>query len=209
MIKFILAKKNGMSLLEALIAIGIFTMGIAGFTVFFAKTWSSNKFILEEGQASMLASRSVEQIVKDLRRVRQPESGEYPIKSCSDFVLVVFIDIDKDGVTEKVHYYAENQQLKRGISKPSGTPPVYPSEDQQVAVLANYIINTSSQPVFYFYNNNYPGDAAHNPINTPVNDIEDVRLIKVHLLVNIDPAHAPDNINIESFAELRNLNDYQ
>ena len=36
-------------------------------------------------------------------------------------------------------------------------------------------------------------------------DVASVRLIRVHLLINIDPVRAPDNVNIESFADLRNL----
>lgn len=195
--------------MEMLIAIGIFTIGMAGFTVLFARSWITNHFILEEGQASLVASRAVEGLVSDLRRIRQADSGEYPILSCDDFDLVVFIDIDGDDVTEKVHYFIDDEELKRGISNPSGVPPVYPDEDEEVETLTNYVYNSGIQPAFYYYNHEYPGDAEHNPMDTPVADIEDVRLVKIHLLINIDPGRTPENVNIESFAELRNLNDYQ
>ena len=92
-----------------------------------------------------------------------------------------------------------------GVTNPLATMPVtYPASDDTVSVLANYIVNTDVDPVFYYYNENYPGDAINNPLVTPIN-VQDVRLIRVHLLMNIDPVRAPNNVNIESFADLRNL----
>lgn len=200
-----------MTLAEMLVAIGIFSMGMAGFTMLFAKTWTINHFILEEGETSFKASRQVQEIVNDLRKVRQPDNGEYPVRSCDDFNLVVFLDIDGDNVTEKVHYFLDldDDKLRRGITNPSGTPPVYPSGDQEVTVLTDYVVNGDDDPIFYYYNHDYPADTVNNPLVAPVADVEDVRLIKVHLWINIDPVKAPENVNIESFAELRNLNDYQ
>lgn len=196
-----------MTLVEVLVAIGIFVLGIEGFTLLFVKSWQSNSFILEEGQSSLLVSRAVTGIVSDLRRIRQSDAGEYPIKSGGDFDLVVFVDIDNDGVTEKVHYFLGGTDLKRGVTKPVGTPAVYPAGDSDIQVLAGAIVNNPNQPIFYYYNKNYPGDLANNPLSTPI-QVNDARLIKVHLLINIDPAKAPNNVNIESFAQLRNINDY-
>ena len=79
--------------------------------------------------------------------------------------------------------------------------------DQTTEVFVNYISNTNAQPVFSYYNRDYPSDIINNPLATPVS-VENVRLIKIHLLVNIDPINAPNNVNVESFAELRNLNNY-
>ena len=47
----------------------------------------------------------------------------------------------------------------------------------------------------------------NNPIATPI-AIEDVRLVRVLLRMNIDPIKAPNNINVESFVDLRNLESY-
>jgi hypothetical protein len=107
-----------------------------------------------------------------------------------------------------VHYFLEGNTLKQGVSEPiAGTPITYPAGDDTVTTLATSVINAANQPVFSYYNKDYPGDTVNNPLETPL-AVEEARLIKVHLLMNIDPLKAPDNINIESFAELRNLNDY-
>lgn len=201
-----LARLSGMSLIEMLMAIFILLIVMEGITLLFISSWKTNKFILETGNASLIASRTVEIMVGDIRKTRQGDDGDYPVESGTDFDLKVYLDIDNDGVTERVHYYLLNGAIWRGVSNPDATVPVtYPSGDQTTIKLADYISNTLSDPVFVYYNKDYPADTVHNPLPTPI-AVQNVRLIQVHLMVNIDPVHAPDNINVESFAELRNLN---
>lgn len=199
---------RGMSFIEMIVAILIMLLGMSGFTYLFVDSWRSNKFIIEMGNASLLASRSVNNLVADLRKVRQADNGDYPIESGDDFDIKVYIDIDNDGVTERVHYYLQSGSLYRGVREPVGNLPVnYPNGDGTTTLLANSIINSNAQPVFSYYNDEYPSDTTNNPLVTPVN-VAEVKMVKVHLMVNIDPLNVPEHINIESFAELRNLNGY-
>lgn len=199
-----------MTLIELVIAIGIMLIIMEGFTLLFVRSWNTNKFILEEGMASAAASRATDKIVSSLRSIRQGDDGDFPIESGASFDLKVYLDIDHDGVTERVHYFLDQNadQLNVGIANPLSTIPVtYPVNDDTVSIMTNYVTNTNGEPVFYYYNHDYPGDAVNNPLAVPLNNrVSDVKLIRVHLLVNIDPVRAPNNINIESFADLRNLN---
>jgi hypothetical protein len=204
-------KYKAMTLTEVMITIFIMLIAMEGFSQLLIKSWSTNKFILEEGLASAAASRATNKIVTQLRSVRQADNGDFPVEAGNDFDLKVYIDIDNDDVTERVHYFLDlaTDQLKVGITNPTGTAPVtYPANDDSVSVMTNYVVNASEEPVFYYYNKNYPGDTVNNPLDTPIN-VEDARLIRVHLFVNIDPVRAPNNINIESFADLRNLKNYE
>jgi len=207
-----MARKNkiGMTLIEMMVAIGIFTMGIAGFSLLFVKSWQMNGFVLEEGQDAIKASRAVDNLVIELRRASQAATGAYPVVSCAGTDLVIYVDADNDGVVERVHYFYDlaHGQLKRGVTRPSGSPASYPSGDQTITVFVDNVFNSAADPVFYYFNANYPGDTTNNPLSNPINP-GDVRLIKVALLINMKPVTAPDNIKIESFAELRNINDYQ
>lgn len=199
---------KGMTLIEMLMAIFILTIGMIGVDLLFVNSWKNNKFILEMGNASLIASHSVNAVAGDLRKVRQADNGSYPLVSGDGFSLTAYLDIDNDGVTERVHYYLDNGALYRGVTEPATTMPVsYPSGDQTVVKLADYISNTGSDPLFQYYNRDYPSDTVHNPLATPV-AVQNVQLVKIHLLVNIDPVNAPNNINIESFVELRNINHY-
>lgn len=200
--------KSGMTLIEALIAIAIFTIGIGGFSLLFVKSWQSNSYVFEMGQSSMAASQGVNEIVGYLREVRQGDDGSYPIKSATDNDLVVFSDHDKDGITERLHFYKNANQLVMGWRKPSGGLPItYAAGDQGTSVIADRVVNNAGTPIFYYYNKDYPGDQSNNPIPIPVN-VANVRLVKILLKININPNQAPDNIETSSFVELRNLNDF-
>lgn len=198
----------GMTLVEVMVSIFIVLVAMQGFTMLFLRSWQSNAFLIETGLASAAASRAVNVTVSELRKVRQGDNGDYPIEAGSSFDLTAYIDIDEDGVTERVHYFLDSGDFKRGIREPSATQPVtYAAGDGTVAVLASDIANEPTEPVFTYYNEDYLGDTVNNPLATPI-AIRDARLVKVRLVINIDPNNAPDDTNIESFAEFRNLNNY-
>lgn len=190
--------KKGMTVIEMLIAIGIFSISIIGFTLLFSRTWTINRFTLEEGEASRIASRGVHDIVDAVRSARQSENGSYLLESANSNDFVFYSDIDTDGKTERVHCFSDAGLLKIGVRNPSDTvPPEYANGDESVSILANYVVNESGD-VFSYYGLN--GQELSYPI-----ELDAVRMVKVHLEINIDPARAPNNINIESLATLRNL----
>lgn len=204
--------KKGMSLVEMIVAIGIFSLGITGFSVLFVNSWKSHSYIYETGQDSFIASRAVNLVVSDLRRIKQAENGDYPIQSASDFDLTVYVDIDNDNQAEKVHYFLDQDSnlLRMGISQPSSSnPPQYSSGDDSITTIASHIVNNSSTPVFSYFGSNYFSDSIPFGVPVSTNDINNIRLVKVKLLVDIRPYHSPDHITIESFAQLRNLKDYE
>ena len=197
-----------MTLVEMVVAISIATLLLTAFSALFIRSLRTNAFILEEGTTALTNQRAVDRLVQDIRRARQADNGSYPMVSGSDFSLTFYADSDGDGKTERIHYFLSNGLLKKGVRLPTaGTPVTYAAGDATETTVGLAVYNTSSEPIFTYYNANYPGDTANNPLATPVS-IANVRLVKVHIAMNIDPAHAPDNINFESFAELRNLNEY-
>ncbi|MDP2837999.1 MAG: prepilin-type N-terminal cleavage/methylation domain-containing protein [Candidatus Moranbacteria bacterium] len=208
---FFSKKLKAMTLMEMLVAIAITLIVMEGMTYLFLKTWDTNKFILEEGLASAAASRATNKLIIQLRGVQQADDGSYPLRSAGDFDVVFYGDVDDDAAVEKVHYYLDldTDQLMMGVSDPLATNPVtYPNGDAAVSVVTNFVVNESDNPLFLYYNANYPSDTTNNPLTTPAN-VGNIEMIRVHLLINIDPVHAPNNVNIESFVDLRNLHDYE
>lgn len=197
-----------MSLVEAIIAVAIFSIGMAGFTFLFSGVWKNNAYTYELGKASFGASRGVNKVAGYVRKARQGDDGAYPIKSASGDDLVLFSDYDKDGIAERLHFYKAGNQLLMGYRKPSaGLPKTYASGDEGVEVIVDNLVNESSVPVFYYYDKNYSGDSASNPM-TGLIYVWDVRLIKILVKINIEKGVANDNVELRSFVELRNLNDY-
>jgi len=203
-------KLKGLSLIETIAAIAIFTIGIGGFTLLFSRTWKTNSNLLEIGQSSMQASQGVSKMVDYIRKTKQADDGAYPVKSANNNDLVIFSDYDRDGSTERLHFYKSGQDILLGITDPTLTlPKTYPTNDQKTITLVSNVMNEVDQPIFYFFNKEYPGDEANNPLIAPVVDhLADIRLIKIYIEVNTNPDRFPRNIGIQSFVEMRNLNDY-
>lgn len=205
------SSQKGMTLIEMLVAIAVMLIAMQGFTYIFTTSWDRNKSIIETGLASATASRSVNQTIIQLRAIKQGDNGDYPIEEADDFDLTIYTDTNDDGITERVHYYLDlaTDEFKRGVTNPSSSVPVtYAASDTTTTVMAEYIVNESTDPVFSYYNDDYPSDTTNNPLATPAS-LGDVQLIRVKMRVNIDPVHAPENINVESFVDLRNLHGYE
>lgn len=200
--------KRAFSLIEVIVAIAIFLLGIEATVLVFTRSIQSNSYSLEMGKASFVVSRSVGDMIQYLRRVRQSDAGAFPIVSADKNDLVVYSDYDKDTKTERLHFYLSNGKIFMGVREPSETlPKTYAAGDSQTLQLADHIVNTADDAMFSYYNKDYPGDMANNPVAVPA-DVSQIRLVKIFLRININPNSAPDDIHQESFVELRNLNDY-
>ena len=206
--KNIFKNKSGLTFVEMIMALFIFSIGMSAFAMLLSKTWQGNAYALEMGQDSMAASQGLNIMADYIRRANQGDDGSYPVQLAKDNELTIFCNYNNDTITERLHFYLSNQNLLMGITNPTTTlPKTYPAGDQTVVTLASHIVNTSTDPIFQYFNSDYPADTTTNPMSTPAS-VADVRLVKVHLEVNINLAHAPDNITVQSFVEMRNLNDY-
>jgi len=191
--------KKGFTLVETIIAIGIFTIVIMGTSVFVVKIWESQRFIFQSGLASIQASQGVTNIIKLIRNAQRADNGAYPIVSVDDSDLIMYGDIDNDGVVERLHYYKDSNTIKVGITDPTtDVPPQYPSGDQTVQTIVENVVNTSGEHVFTYYDEN------NAELSSPV-QVNTVKMIKVFLSVDINPSLSPEPVQFESFASIRNL----
>ena len=200
----------GLSLMEMMVAISIFTICIAGFSLLFIRSMKSNTYVLEMGQNSSAVSHGMEKMVEYIREARQGDNGNYPIVSAGDNSLTIYSDYNADGVTEKLHFYLQNSQVLMEISIPtsSGATRTYSAYQSPAKIIATHIVNGVSDKLFLYYNQNYPADTTNNPLSVASGDVSLIRMVKITLKMNIDPVRTPNNIVAESFAQLRNLSDY-
>jgi len=199
---------KGLTLIETIVAIAIFTIGIEGFTILLSRSWTQNAYTIEMGQTSMAASQAVNRVVGYIREARQGDNGAYPVVSADDNDLVIFSDYDRDGQTERLHFYRSAGDLLMGIREPSsGFPVTYASGYGEIKTITSCVVNDADNPIFAYYDADYPEDSVNNPVNTPAS-APDIRLVRITIHININPDRAPDNVEIRSFAEMRNLNDH-
>ncbi len=199
--------KKGLTLIETVMSIVILVVGIAGFSLLFSRTWRLNSYTLEMGQSSMAVSVGLNKMVRYIREAEQGDNGAYAIVLAKDNELTIYSDYNSNGKMERLHFYKSGENILMGITEPtSSIPKTYPAGDSQTVTIASKIVNNDSTPIFYYYNKNYPGDTTNNPVATPA-AVSDVRLVKIYLKININPHRVPDSVEMQSFAELRNLND--
>jgi prepilin-type N-terminal cleavage/methylation domain-containing protein len=191
--------KKGMSLVELLIAMFILSVVMFGMSAFFAYVWEAKSEDIARGQSSIVASSSVNKMVKNIRKSAQAESGAYMLDSGDDFEFTFYSDIDNDDYLERIHYYLDGNVLKMGTAEPIlGTNPTYPEADEVVVEIAVNVVNDpSTEPIFVFYDNN--GDVMTTPVN-----VYSVKSVKISVFVNSDPDEI-DDIEINSTVALRNV----
>lgn len=198
-----LKNKNGFTLLELLVAMGIFSLVIGSVAMIMTNAFKSNKIIFDQLEGQSDVRKVLEQIVDAVRKANQSSIGSYTIESAGNYELRFYSNLDNASYVEKVRYYMDGTTFKRGIITPSGNPLVYATSSEQIVELAHNVKNfVSSTPIFLYYDQNYTGTST--ALTQPVTP-SDVRIIKIQLDVDKDPTRSPVSLHGESMVEIRNL----
>ena len=193
---------KGFTLIETLVVLSIFTLAVILVGSFVVQGFKINRFTMEQGDAISYAQKGIDIMVKEIREASPSENGSYPITLALDQSITFYSDIDADEMVEQVRYYLDGTDLKKATINPSGFPPVYTGEET-VSTISRYVRN-NPDPIFYYYNGDFPGDEENNPLTTPA-PTNEIRLVRVFLKVNVDPEKAPEHFILISNSQLRNL----
>lgn len=195
--------KPAFGLLETIITLAISSLLAVAIGSFIVSSYKTSRFAEEQREAIVSARRGIDTMVQEIRSARAGEDGSYPVQAAEDFSFTFFGDIDGDARVEKVRYWLEGSDLKKGVIKPSGTPVAYPVNTETVRALSPYVHNGAA-PIFRYYNGDYPGDVINNPLPTPTRLVQ-TKLMHVFLEINVDASRAPNSFVLESLTQLRNL----
>lgn len=194
--------KKGFTLIEVSVAIGIFAMVmiiLMDFIIQNYKSWEEANRIVE---AQKNGQGAIQIMIKELRNVAEAsETGSFPLESCQNQSVTFYSDVDSNSKIEKVRYFIESNEFKKGVIAPSGNPIEYNPTNEIISPIARYVSN-GNEPAFYYYDENYNG--AGSPLSNPI-DVTKAKLIKIFLKVNVDPNRPPSDFILESYVNLRNL----
>lgn len=194
---------RGFTLLELLVALGIFSLVIVGATGFIIYGLRYNSIIWEQLATQNEGRVATKNFVDDIRRAEESSQGGYPIAEAGEYEIIFYANIDEDHAKERIHYWLENGTLKRGVVNPSGNPLSYPSSDDIVVELAHSVVNLEKTvPIFSYFGEDYSG--SQTALVQPVN-VVDARVVKIQLELEKDPTETPIPLHVESLGQIRNL----
>ncbi len=198
--------KSGLSLMEILVALGILLLVTALVWMFVKQSYFFQSFVFEQSTSINEAQRGVETLVKEAREAMPADTGAYPIESADKFELIFYSDYDRDVTVERVRYFLSGSDFIKAVTEPSGSPLVYSPQNEEQTIISRYVRNTQDEPVFTYYNGDYPDDTEHNPLPTPADPLA-LRLVHIRLKINAIPDKAPKEFILESDVQIRNLKD--
>lgn len=188
------------TLIESLITIAIFILILGGAVGLVLGLYKSHYFTFQQAQAIEEARIGIEFMVKEIREARPGDDGSYIIVNADDNEFIFFSDIDKDGDTERVKYFFVGPDFKKQVIDPVNneyiTDPQDPNYEEKIFILSKYARNTTS--VFRYF------DGDTQELDTPAR-LNETKLMRVNLMINVDPLKAPNDFILESDVQLRNL----
>jgi prepilin-type N-terminal cleavage/methylation domain-containing protein len=194
-------KAAGFTLIEVIVAIGIFTLIIMGVTELV-----SGILVKSNQQGNLLVTNnSARQLIfvfsKELRNVTTAVTGAYALADVSNQQLIFFTDTGTS--INRVRYYIQNGALYKGLTKPSGNPPIYNLGSEANTLVQKDVANGAS-PLFYYYDGNYngtPGSFLAQPVNPTT-----VKFIRMNLIIYKKlNAKATGTYTVTASGTIRNL----
>ena len=195
----------GFTLLEVMISLGIVAIILVAFIGIQILVRQSYQFSFNTYVTVNRANSVTEQLVRTIRRARAADNGAYALEVFNDQELAFYADIDNDSQAERVRYFLEGEELKRGVIEPTGFPVTYPSENEAVKVMTEYVRN-GSDPVFYYYNRDWPTDTTNNPLPL-AQRLNETQFIQVFFKINVNPDRPEGEFVLSPYVQLRNLKD--
>ncbi|MEK7189500.1 MAG: type II secretion system protein [Patescibacteria group bacterium] len=191
--------KNGFTLIEIVVVLGIFMLLLVGLGYLMLGAFRTQYVTFAQLQGQKEARTALENFVKEARRADTSSIGSYLIETAAVSAFTFYSDIDADTYREKVRYFLDGEDFKKGVIKPSGTPLTYNSANEVVTTVAQNVI---SDQIFSFYDANYDGTTA--ALTFPVN-VTDIRLAKITLTIEQDAYVSPEPLIVTNQVEIRNL----
>jgi len=192
----------GMTLVETVVAIGIYTILILAITGSVTSLYQTNAYALGQANEVDNARRGMTQWNRDAKEMTQGEDGTFPVAVIEEHKLGYFSDTDQDTSVEYVEYILASTTLTKYTYNATGTPAVYdfssPDEAQTLSLFVQNINQATS--TFFYFDETGAALSSTSPLVR-------VKYIKAQIIVNIDPFRSPGEFMLRSSIAPRNLKD--
>lgn len=194
---------RGFSLLEVIMAVGIFALVVGAAVEVFLVSWRGNAIIWEQLSTQNEGRKAVQDFSNELREAAASSIGAYSLESATSTQIVFYSNIDSDSFVERIRYFITSTTLKKGVIKPAGNPFAYSSSAESITTIANDVANGTTS-VFSYYDGSFTGSG--NPLSGAI-DVTKIRVVKMSLKLEENPNLSPVPFYIETKVMIRNLKD--
>ncbi|MCB9815518.1 prepilin-type N-terminal cleavage/methylation domain-containing protein [Candidatus Nomurabacteria bacterium] len=193
---------SGMTLVELIVVIGIYTILMLAISSSIDQLYKINSYSMAQANEVDNARRGMTQWNRDAKEMTTAEDGTYPVAVIEEHKFGYYSDTDQDDLVEYIEYILDETTLSKYTYNPTGSPAVYDlSTPDSTEILSLYVQNINQGTSTFFY---YDNTGTQLDSNSP---IIDVRYIKAQIIVNIDPVRSPGEFMLKSSLSPRNLKD--
>jgi len=192
----------GMSLVELVMIVGIYTILMLAVTGSIAELYRQNSYAMSQANEVENARRGMTQWNRDVKEMTTAEDGTFPIAVIEAHRLGYYSDTDQDESVEYIEYILAGTTLTKYTYNAVGTPAIYDkTTPDSLEVLSLYVQNIGDGINTFEYFDN-----AGTQLNA-TSPLINVRYITAQIVVNIDPIRTPDEFLLKSSIAPRNLKD--
>ncbi len=196
---------QGFTLMEVLITVTIFLLLLVPLVNWQRDIFATNGVVRDSLVAESQARGTLKQMIKELRTMSQPPTGDYPLAAAGNNTVTFFADTTGDGINERIRYFVASTTVWRGVVAPVGQPTTYPTSTEKLSIVVVNLTNATSG-IFTYYDENYDGQASSSPLQFPVT-VAAVRVIKTTFQIDANPNRSPTRMTFTSQVSIRNLKD--
>ena len=199
-----LNKKTGFTLIEILLVSGLLVLFLIALATLGRDLFVFNSRYSLSFSADSNAKSALKKLTAELRAAESSATGGFLLESAASTSLIFFSDPDGDETRERLRYFIKDRSLKRGLTEPSGNPPVYDVGDEKIQTLIADLLTASS--TFVYFGNNYDGTASSTTLAEPI-DVQAVRMARFVFVIQAPSNRAPAPYTVQSEVMIRNLKD--
>lgn len=193
---------KAVTLLELVIVVGIMAFVVKLVVDFQVNTVTYKEYSQSKLSAQDETKRILRPMVEEIRSLSPASNGAFGIEKMGSSEFIFYSDANNDGLKERIRYTLSGKTLTKGVTKPTGDPLVYNTNNEVVTTIINNVVNGST-PMFTYYDTGYTGAAGYASLSS--GRYTDVRLVKIYISVDDDVKKNPPAFTLTTQVSLRNL----
>lgn len=134
-----------------------------------------NGLVGQELQSKSNINQSLQIMTTDIRSAAPAANGAFAIDTAGTSTFIFYTNTGGSD-TERVRYFLSSSTIYRGVTSPTGNPPVYNTSTEAITQMVGDVTLATGTPLFSYYDSSYTGTQS---AMTSTADVSDIRLAQI------------------------------